>query len=39
MEFGPMTKKGLDRFAVRNGFPPNQWSLDLQKALFKGTGL
>ncbi len=39
MEFGPLTKKGLDRYAVRNGFPPGQWSLDLQKTLFKGTGL
>lgn len=39
MEFGPLTKKGLDRFAVRNGFPPGQWSLGLQKKLFRGTGL
>ena len=38
-DFGPLTKKALDSFAIKNGFPKGQWSLDLQKALFKGTGL
>ena len=37
--FGPQTKKALDRFAVKNGYPKGQWSLGLQKILFKGTGL
>ena len=37
--FGSFTKKALDNFAVKNGFPKGQWSLDLQKALFRGTGL
>lgn len=39
MEFGPLTKKALDRYAVRSGFPAGQWNLDLQKTLFKDTGL
>lgn len=38
-DFGPMTKKALDRFNVKHGFPKGQWSLGIQKALFKGTGL
>ncbi len=37
--WGPMTKQALDNFAVKYGFPKGQWSLGLQKALFKGTGL
>lgn len=37
--FGPMTKRSLDHFAVKHGFPKGQWSLGLQKALFQGTGL
>ena len=37
--FGPYTKKALDNFAVKHGFPKGQWSLGLQKALFQGTGL
>jgi hypothetical protein len=37
--FGPMTQKAMDDFAVRHGFPKGQWSLGLQKALFRGTGL
>ncbi|BDQ34614.1 peptidoglycan-binding domain-containing protein [Pseudodesulfovibrio portus] len=37
--FGPFTKKALDNFAVKYGFPKGQWSLGLQKTLFKGSGL
>lgn len=37
-DFGPMTKKALDRFNVKYGFPKGQWSLAIQKALFKGSG-
>jgi len=37
--FGPLTKQALDNFAVKYGFPKGQWSLGVQKALFKGTGL
>jgi hypothetical protein len=37
--FGPMTKKSLDHYAVKYGYPKGQWSLGLQKTLFKGTGL
>lgn len=36
--FGPMTQKALDAFAVRNRFPKGQWSLALQKALFRDSG-
>jgi len=36
--FGPLTKRALDAFAVKHNFPKGQWSLGLQKALFKGTG-
>ncbi|MBG0791482.1 MAG: peptidoglycan-binding protein [Desulfovibrionaceae bacterium] len=38
-DFGPLTKRALDRFNVKHGFPKGQWGLDVQKALFKGTGL
>ena len=37
--WGPLTKNALDNFAVKYGFPKGQWSLGVQKALFKGTGL
>ncbi len=37
--FGPMTKKALDNYAVKHGYPKGQWSLGLQKQLFLGTGL
>nr|WP_321512993.1 peptidoglycan-binding protein [uncultured Pseudodesulfovibrio sp.] len=37
--WGPMTRQALDNFAVKYGFPKGQWSLGLQKALFRGTGL
>ncbi|BDQ38372.1 hypothetical protein SYK_27320 [Pseudodesulfovibrio nedwellii] len=37
--WGPITRQALDNFAVKYGFPKGQWSLGLQKALFKGTGL
>ena len=37
--FGPQTKRALDHYAVGQGFPKGQWSLGLQKTLFKGTGL
>ena len=38
-EFGPMTQKALDSFADAYQLPRGQWSLSLQKALFRGTGL
>lgn len=37
--FGPLTRKALDIFAEQNGLPKGQWSIGVQKALFKGTGL
>jgi hypothetical protein len=38
-KFGPQTKRSLDHYAVGQGYPKGQWSLGLQKALFRGTGL
>lgn len=38
-DFGPLTQKALDNFADRNKLPRGQWSLTLQKALFRGSGL
>jgi len=37
--FGPGTKRALDNYAVKYGFPKGQWSLGLQKQLFMGTGM
>ncbi|EGB15926.1 Peptidoglycan-binding domain 1 protein [Pseudodesulfovibrio mercurii] len=37
--FGPQTKRALDHYAVGQGYPKGQWSLGLQKVLFRGTGL
>lgn len=37
--FGPQTKRALNNYAVKFGFPKGQWSLGLQKTMFKGTGL
>jgi hypothetical protein len=37
-DFGPLTRKALDTFNQQNGLPTGQWSLGVQKALFKGTG-
>lgn len=36
--FGPMTRQALDSFAAQNGLPRGQWSLKLQKILFRGSG-
>ena len=36
--WGTATKRAMDNFAVKYGFPKGQWSLGLQKTLFKGTG-
>lgn len=38
MEFGPLTKQALGDFATWQGLPRDQWSLPLQRALFKGSG-
>jgi len=37
-DFGPLTRKALDTFNERHGLPKGQWSLGVQKELFKGTG-
>jgi hypothetical protein len=37
-DFGPLTRKALDTFNQRHGLPKGQWSLGVQKELFKGTG-
>ncbi len=37
--FNSKTDQGLNNFAARNGLPKDQWSLSLQKTLFKGSGL
>lgn len=38
MEFGKQTKQALGDFAQQRGMPRDQWSLDLQKTLFTGSG-
>lgn len=37
-DFGPLTRKALDTFNEQHGLPKGQWSLGVQKELFKGTG-
>ena len=37
-DFGPLTRKALDTFNQQHGLPTGQWSLGVQKELFKGTG-
>ena len=37
-DFGPLTRKALDTFNQQHGLPQGQWSLGVQKELFKGTG-